>query len=71
MTKSETTERVYAAVKAHFDREHYPPTRRELAAATGLSPTSIGTYLNELVDQGRVKYAPRKHRGIQLCRSES
>lgn len=66
MTNHENTEKVWQAVKAHFDREHIPPTRRELAQATGLSRTTVGFYLEELQEQGRLIVTPQ-HRGIQLC----
>lgn len=68
MRPNETLERVYTALIEFIGREGIPPTRRELAKATGLSKTTVADCLGELATQGRIKYEPRRHRGVNITK---
>jgi DNA-binding transcriptional regulator YhcF (GntR family) len=52
-------EAVYHAVVEWFDTHHWPPSRRDLAIATGYSPSTVQSALMQLRDAGRLKVAAR------------
>ncbi|MET8147643.1 LexA family protein [Actinoplanes sp. NPDC049668] len=51
-------ERVFSAVVAHHDRHGYPPTVRELAAATDLAVSTVAYHVDGLVAAGRLVRRP-------------
>ncbi|GGN96037.1 hypothetical protein GCM10010112_86910 [Actinoplanes lobatus] len=51
-------ERVFTAVVGHHDRHGYPPTVRELAAATALAVSTVAYHVDGLVAAGRLIRRP-------------
>lgn len=48
---------VFRAIDEFWEQNSYPPTIRDIAALTGLSPKSTGTiwmYMNNLAQEGKI-----------------
>ena len=62
-----TTDQVYKAIIALTALQGYPPTIREIQKALHLNSTSVVHYhLMRLAEQGRIKRALGKARGIRV-----
>lgn len=64
-----TQDRVLILIKSHVEMHGIPPTRRELAALLGSSPSSIQTAIDRAVLSGRLRKVPRRARGL-ICVTE-
>lgn len=43
-----------------------PPTMREVAERTGISVSTLHSYVNRMHDEGLVTWQPRSHRSVRL-----
>ncbi|MHB1527641.1 MAG: LexA family protein [Candidatus Dormibacteria bacterium] len=64
--RQETMDRILQAAQAEVAVHGYPPTRRDLATACGLSLCTVQRYLEVLAAQGRIRMAPGIARGLTL-----
>lgn len=71
---AETIERAietYDAIRIYMEKQHRPPTMRDIAELMGLPRTNVGMarhYLGILQGWGWVDYTPRSSRSIRLTR---
>ncbi len=60
-------ERVLAFLRDYIAARGFPPTVREIAAAAGLSSTSVASYhLAALEAEGRIQRIPGRSRAIRI-----
>ncbi len=62
----ETTDAVYAMIRAYRVQHGNSPSQREIAQVCFLSRPAIIRHLDRLEMQGKIRRAPGKARGIQL-----
>lgn len=61
---------VFAFIERYDAKNGFAPTVREVAAAMGVrSPSRAWTYINLLVEQGKLKRIPGKQRNIALIKT--
>lgn len=63
---SELRRSVLIAIKGLSKTEGKPPTLRELSEVTGVSVSTMHSYVQRLHDEGMVTWQPRSHRSIRL-----
>ena len=64
-----TQDRVLTIIKSHVEMHGIPPTRREIAALTGCSASTVQNAVDNAVTNGRLRKVPRRARGL-ICVTE-
>lgn len=58
-------ENILGLLKEAEERHGRPPSVRELASATGVSGSTMHSYLHRLKSEGVVEWEPRQHRSLR------
>jgi SOS-response transcriptional repressor LexA len=56
-------------IRAYSARMKYPPSRREIATAMGMSVSTVQLIMKELIEQGLIEVAPGISRGVVITGS--
>ena len=69
MASEEMKDRILQYVSGFTDTFGYSPTYREIGAAVGLrSPSTVGTYIKALRDDGKLDMTAKRPRAVSLNR---
>ena len=64
----EAMERMFILMKAFIEDKGFAPTERELCGITGLSRSTLHSYMVRLKFDGLIDYIPHKSRTIRILR---
>src|SRR5690606_34205702 len=69
---SPVQQKIYEYIQSHISENGYSPSLTEIARGIGISPKSISLVsrsIHALVDAGRLQFAKKGYRNIQLAES--
>ena len=66
MTKTNTTERVYAFIKAYWQAHRLSPSQQEIADNCFISKSAVARHLDRLEGEGKIERVPFIPRSISL-----
>lgn len=68
---SAAIDRMFASLKAFIADKGFAPTERELCGITGLSRSTLHSYMVRLKYDGLIDYIPQKSRTIRILKEPS